>query len=283
MNIVEEYWSGAVQRLQVEVDVFNKLIGHAGEQGRENELALTRVLQNLIPRRLGLGSGIIIDRDNQRSKQTNIVIYDSVDQPSIMAQSSQVIYPIEVIHAAVEVKTTLTEGELTDCGKKFASLRLLRSAHGRTPAFIVLAYAAWASPKTVAKHIAALGDQRPDLLCVLDPGLIYGTAPSQPPGGSETVNLVALHERDSYGARIPTKWVQPEESHTLDTLIKYGSSYPITLLTGRQRIVGEPGRALLLFLDGLLRLLHAQQAIPEPSLSYYLTDTARETIALDTT
>jgi len=280
MNIVEEYWSGAVQRLQIEVDIFNRLIGHAGEQGRENELALVRVLQNLIPRRLGLGSGIIIDAQDGRSKQTDIIIYDSSDQPSILGQTSQVIFPIETVYAAVEVKTTLTPDEIADCGVKRQRLRQLTAANGRCPSFVVLAYAASTSPATVSKHIEVLKDQMPDLLCVLDPGIVGGAALDIENDATRIVGLTPLHERDSSGRRLAGRWVRPDDGHRYPTLQRFGSSYPVTMLSDRSRIVGEPGRALLLFVDGLLRLLANQHAIPEPALTAYLTDVAREVLDL---
>ncbi len=275
MNIVEEYWAGAVQRLQVEVDVFNRLIGHAGEQGRENELALSRVLQNLIPRRLGVGSGIIIDSKNNRSKQTDIIIYDSADQPTLLAQTSQVIFPVETVYAAVEVKTTLTPEELRDCGAKRDKLLELSPTDDRYPTFVVLAYAASMSPGAAARNILALAEGKPDLLCILDPGIVSGAAVV---GETYRIGLTPLHERDEQGERIAGTWVRPMEDKPV-RLHRFGFSYPLTLLKG-DRITGEPGRALLLFLDALLRILAQQRAIPSPALTDYLTPVAREIIDL---
>lgn len=63
MSIVETYWSGVSRRLQEEVDTFNRLIGHAGEQGRENEQSLVSLMERLLPRSLGVGTGVVIDAD----------------------------------------------------------------------------------------------------------------------------------------------------------------------------------------------------------------------------
>lgn len=40
MPIVEQYWTGVLQRLDAEVAVFSKLVTHEGERGRENEAAI---------------------------------------------------------------------------------------------------------------------------------------------------------------------------------------------------------------------------------------------------
>jgi len=84
-RVVEQYWSGVATRLQAEVEVFNRLIGHAGEQGRQKEVALVSILERLLPRRVGLGSGLLIDSTGGRSKQSDAVLFDDGDQPKILA------------------------------------------------------------------------------------------------------------------------------------------------------------------------------------------------------
>ncbi|SES49843.1 hypothetical protein SAMN04487983_10944 [Streptomyces sp. yr375] len=278
MNIVEQYWASAVSRLQAEVDGFNKLIGHAGEQGRENELSLARLLENLIPRRLGIGSGVVIDKGNGRSKQTDIIIYDLADQPTLMAQSTQVIFPIEVVHAVIEVKTTLTADEVKDCAEKKVSIDTLKPAESReAPFFGVLAYEAWASPKTVASHLRGIPEgNRADCICILNPGIIG--SPDTVDQNKYDVELVALHERNHSGSRTGSSWIKVQKPPADAALSMYGSTYPVTKLADVGYIAGEPGRALLLFCDALLRALSARGVIPNPALSHYLTDTARETL-----
>ncbi|MCX4541304.1 hypothetical protein OOK52_11725 [Streptomyces sp. NBC_01565] len=280
MNIVEQYWSSAVMRLQAEVDGFNKLIGHAGEQGRENELSLARLLENLIPRRLGIGSGVVIDSKNGRSKQSDIIIYDLADQPTLMAQSSQVLFPIEVVHAVIEVKTNLTADELEDCAKKKRSIdTLVPASNNHSPHFSVLAYDAWASPDTVAKHLRGVTEaERPDSICILNPGLIGGPDESSP--GVFNLGLVPLHQRADDGSRMAETWVSTVKPPPNASIMEFGSSYPVTKIKNHGFIAGEPGRSLLLFCDSILRALALQGVIPAPALTNYLTRTARETLSI---
>ncbi|MEV7316426.1 DUF6602 domain-containing protein [Streptomyces microflavus] len=276
MNIVEQYWSSAVTRLQSEVEGFNKLIGHAGEQGRENELSLARLLENLIPRRLGIGSGVVIDCENRRSKQTDIIIYDLSDQPTLMAQSTQVIFPIEVVHAVIEVKTTLNAAEVVDCGKKKESIDALKpSGNQKSPHFSVLAYEAWAAPSTVATHLRDVPNtSQPDGICILNPGLLGGAT-----AANFNFGLVPLHERGDDGARREASWISRERAPLDASVMEFGSRYPVTRVD-RKYVAGEPGRALLLFCDNLLQALASRGAIPAPALSNYLTDAARELLPL---
>ncbi|MFF6948252.1 DUF6602 domain-containing protein [Streptomyces iakyrus] len=280
MNIVEQYWSSAVTRLQTEVEGFNKLIGHAAEQGHENELSLSRLLANLIPKRLGIGGGMIIDNSSKRSKQTDIIIYDLADQPTLMAQSSQVIFPIEVVHAAIEVKTTLTAKEIEDCGGKKAALDLLTPANGASrPIFAVLAYDAWAQPETVAEHILNLKEnERPDILCLLNPGMLSGAMNFAQKGYG--AGFIPVHKRDANGSRVAGEWVKLEKIPEGAIHHEYGSAFPVTRLGRKGFYAGEPGRALLLFCGSLLQELANRKAIPIPVLNHYLTPVAREMIQL---
>jgi hypothetical protein len=76
VSVVQEYWGGVRQRLQAEVDIFSRLIRHYGEQGRENEVALSRLLGALVPQRLGLGTGMLIDSKDNYSRQIDLIVYD---------------------------------------------------------------------------------------------------------------------------------------------------------------------------------------------------------------
>ncbi|MFC8532930.1 DUF6602 domain-containing protein [Streptomyces sp. NPDC057249] len=175
-KIVEQYWSAVARRLQEEVDTFNKLIGHAGEQGRENELSLVRLMENLLPTSVGVGSGMIIDSYGGVSKQTDIVIYNSADQPSILAQTTQAIFPVENVMMTIEVKTTLDEDEIADCVAKGEAQRSLRTATGKpAPPMMVLAYNAATMISTVASHLRKIDKSlRPEAMCIVNPGVLAG-------------------------------------------------------------------------------------------------------------
>src|SRR5690349_3042037 len=107
MTILEDYWSAVLRRLQAEVDGFNSLIEHAGERGRENELALARILQVLMPSAYTVGTGLLIDSQDAASKQCDLVLTDQTEQPRLLAQTNELLHPIETVRAVIEVKSTL--------------------------------------------------------------------------------------------------------------------------------------------------------------------------------
>ena len=195
ISIVEQYWGGVARRLQAEVDVFNRLIGHAGEQGRENETALITLLENLPPSRVGVRTGIVIDSSSRRSRQSDVVLFDPTLQPTVMAQVNQMIFPVEVVSAVVEVKTTLTAADLEEFSTKKGALRALQANNSALPpAFCLFAYHAWASPQTVGQHIMTMApDDRPDVFCIVPPGIVGWK--SLLPDGEYQLGFVPLHER----------------------------------------------------------------------------------------
>ncbi|WP_432165782.1 DUF6602 domain-containing protein [Streptomyces sp. bgisy031] len=281
-SIVEQYWSAVARRLQEEVETFNKLIGHSGEQGRENELSLARLLENLLPASVGVGSGMLIDSQGGISKQTDIVIYDSANQPSVLAQTTQAIYPVENVLLTIEVKTTLNEEELQDCAKKHDAQMALRPADGRpVPPMAVLAYNVEGMLSTAAARIRSVpSDSRPLALCVVNPGIVAAEHEKfmMRTGGDFMVGLASLHATDDSGARRSQEWQRPAVDENGRVAIRNGLPYPVVRQTmqASSRIIGEPGRALLIFCSIILDALTARSTLPQSSLRHYMSDTAWE-------
>jgi hypothetical protein len=282
MAVVEQYWGGVLQRLQAEVDVFNRLIPHPGEQGRENELSLSRLIDSLIPRRYGTGSGILIDALGGESAQTDIVIYNQTDEPAILAQTSQVLYPVENVRACIEVKTTVDAREIKDAGKKFEAIRNLQSQarYGSHPICSLLAYGSRTYAATIASNLVELPRiQRPDMLCVLNQALLGGfeswLLPDEPTSDAYIVGVARLHIRDGTGQRRAREYVEPSP-HFVEAQHRHeGVTYPIVRFND-SFVVAEPSRALLLFCESLVRALAVGEGRPVPSLAHYVAGVARD-------
>jgi hypothetical protein len=276
VSIVEEYWAGVLQRLEAEVHVFAQLVAHEGERGRENEAVLARILEALVPRRYGVGSGLLIDTANNYSHQTDIVVYDQSDEPAVLAQTTQILFPMESVLACIEVKTTLRGPDVNDCFKKARQMRCeLEPARvypdgTKHPLFVVLAYLGGQEPETFAKKLmAADADERPDLLCIVDLGLVMGAdnCIRAESGGSSDVGLALL--------LADGKPIEGKPTGSDMRAVHRGRQYPIVGYGGTLRLV-DPARALLLFVEALVRLLALRQGRPQPVLSHYVNETMRE-------
>jgi hypothetical protein len=276
-NIIEQYWTGVTQRLQVEADVFNSLVRHNGEMGRANEISLMNVLSSMLPSSLGVGTGVIFDHEGNRSSQTDIILFDRAKHPQILAQTTQLLFPVETVVMALEVKTTLTPGLVEEFAEKKRSFNSLGDSRPgvEKATFGIFGFdcsgAVASIAKTVCEQVKA---ERPDITCVINPGIV-GSAGSSVPFVPE---LVPLHAIDATGEKIAGSWreVTKAESAYLE---EDRSIYPLTALKayGRTYYAGEPGRALLLFCDLLLADLAGRGYIDHHWLANYLPQLAKET------
>lgn len=269
-SVVRSYWASALRRLQAEVDGFAKLVAHAGEQGRENELALARVLGSLIPARFGTGSGLLIDADDHQSGQVDVVIFEQAMEAALFAQTTQLLYPVEAAYATIEVKTTLTAEDVVEFGEKSDKLRALRARRKHAddaplPLSCLFAYSSWALPATVVSHIDKLpAERRPDLACVVDQGLLYGRREvlDRESDSEFVAGVTYVYDDKAERVQATEKKVQHFE----------GLPYSVIRLKQADAALVDAARGLLLFLEALLRDLHRKSDQQPTVLTLYLDD-----------
>jgi hypothetical protein len=272
MSALEAYWAGVLQRLRAEVDVFARLVNHMGERGRMNELALAHLLESFVPESTGVGTGLLIDSLDYQGPQTDVILFDQANQPAVMAQTTQVLFPVEVVQATIEVKTKLSSSDISDCIEKNERQQKLKpvDGFGEIPPFVVLAYNAGVSPQTIARRFEERPSQAPDLLCVLDLGFVGGK-----PGvisathNDWTAGLALAHEENEKG-----EWHLLKADPTQEREEYRGHSAAVVSYGNQTRVV-DAGRALLLFADALARLVAIRSSGHPPAFSHYLTERTR--------
>jgi hypothetical protein len=289
-SILESYWLGVLDRLQAEVDILSRLVDHAGEMGRENEVALQRILERLLPRKYGIGTGLLIDSKGGYSKQMDIVIHDQDMHPAFFSQTTTLLYPHEVVYGVIEVKTNLRKRDIDDIKRKCRSIRELylqqetiiapNSGEGhwtvvkRTSAYpkvSAVAYSTDMTPKTVVQHFVDAEEiERPDLLCILTAGLLGGIATAAPGVERFPAGLVVLQPTDADGNRLPLAVFDSSEQGLSESMYNR-RMYPVVSRGGDRALV-EPARALLLFLTSLLEVLADRQLSPSPLARRYLSE-----------
>lgn len=277
MNHVGPYWTGVMQRLQAEVEQMNQLIAHQGAKGTENELSLARLVENLIPTRFGVGSGLLVDSVGNSSKQMDLIVYERGNEPGIFAQTNQVLFPVENVRLCIEVKTTLTKTALDDGREKKASIEALSSSTGRRPPLALFGYGADITATTIAGHLDTLSNShgpRPDMTTSVLLALLVGELPAQK---GWTRAVAALHEQDKDGHIVPGSEEQPTADEETNA-VRRGVLYPIVRVSKGRYVVAEPSRSLLLLAEWIVRVLHDGDA--DPVLSAYIDATARELTAV---
>jgi hypothetical protein len=124
-NILRQYYQGITRQLRSEVDFINSLFQHQGVKGEGNETALRDLIVNFIPNRYGVGTGIVVDRHGNHSNQCDIVIYDTFLYPSLLSLTHAHLYPVDLVYATIEVKTTLNVQSAAEALQNIASVRRL--------------------------------------------------------------------------------------------------------------------------------------------------------------
>lgn len=289
VDLIEQYWSGVQRRLQAEVDGFNRLISHQGEKGRENELSLARLLASLVPARYGVGSGLIFDSQGAESSQSDIVLFNAIDEPAILAQTNQVLFPVENVRGVIEVKTSAGKTEVEDIGVKVASVRSLNPAIGDLPLYAAVGYNATVSAATLAGHLRALktpdGDRRPDLFLVLDLAMLgvsgdlaRGLGWDLADDVDYLIGVAPLHTNPGRD-RVSGEFLEPPDLYSKTTVVN-GSTYSVHTAKGHGDYVAESSRALLLFSEALLTALAQADGRPAPGIHHYITPMMRDLLPL---
>jgi len=122
-HLLAQYYRGITRQLRSEIDFINSLFEHQGLKGEGNEAALRQLLTKFIPKRYSIGTGVVVDRHGNSSRQCDIVIYDTFLYPSLLSLTSVHIFPVDVVYATIEIKTTLTSQTAKESLANIASVR----------------------------------------------------------------------------------------------------------------------------------------------------------------
>jgi hypothetical protein len=179
---------------------FRKTSGvtHPVGKGDLREHAFRDFLGEYLPTRYGVGRGQVITPDNRVSGQLDIVIYDPLHCPRLIASVSHSIYPVESVYGAISMKSNLDSEELKDGYQNIASLKAILPQHGFShsptdgmaigmarpmPVTGIVAYGSNRSLEAIASQVEALDRQcsditlRPDFVAVIGQGIIAAREP----------------------------------------------------------------------------------------------------------
>ncbi len=96
---------------------------HKGVQGQIREILVRELFRPLLPSDIGVGTGQLIDRCNNLSPETDIILFDRRLAPPMMLNESLGLFPIESCLFVVEVKTTLDSGDLKNSHEAALKIR----------------------------------------------------------------------------------------------------------------------------------------------------------------
>lgn len=176
------------KKLKIDFDGVTRQIKHNGVKGSAREDLLKDYLRDLLPNKYSISSGIIIDFNQNQSKQQDFIIHDAFNCPSFFKTDSNTILPIESVYATIEIKSTLNYDTLKQSIENIESVRKLHKLPNRNiisndyneqyPLGFVFAYSSDYSLEQIQKKLFELnksvdGRHQISIVCVLDKGLIF--------------------------------------------------------------------------------------------------------------
>lgn len=129
-NFLDHYFASVYNKLEADALLFNRRLPHAGLVGAENENAIADVIRQFLPAKFGVEvNALVIDRFGKVSRQADIVIYDAERQASFFRK----VYPVEIVYAVIEVKTSMSSTEAKASLDNLASVSELEFRPALTP------------------------------------------------------------------------------------------------------------------------------------------------------
>ena len=125
---------GIHDRMQRSIKLSRQVLDHAGEKGASIERIVRSGLRDILPEKIGVTHGFVVDSSGGRSKQMDIILYDRLNAPRFFPLPGVQVLPVETTYACGEVKTQLDGAALRDCLEKCISYKALeRTAYVETP------------------------------------------------------------------------------------------------------------------------------------------------------
>jgi hypothetical protein len=131
-NFLDHYFASIYTKLEADALLFNRQLPHAALVGAENENAIADVLRQFLPAQYGVEvNALVIDRFGRVSRQADIVIYDAANQ----ARFFRKVFPVEIVYAVIEVKTSMSSAEAHSALENLASVSALEFHPALTPSW----------------------------------------------------------------------------------------------------------------------------------------------------
>lgn len=155
---------------------------HSGVKGELHENALSQVLQQYLPKKYGVTTGIVVDAKGTQSKQQDIIIYDIESCPFFLNEGEQKVIPVESVYGTIEVKTSLDSTVLSGACKNIENVKSLYSTNkvggvNSIPLGFVFAYSTETKIETLCQRLISINEMIPmekriNGICILNKGLI---------------------------------------------------------------------------------------------------------------
>jgi|ERR1051325_6213999 hypothetical protein len=174
-------------------------VSHRGLKGQANEEILREWLESYLPDSVSICTGEVIDSNGGRSKQVDVIAFDTATTPRYFTSGDINILPIESVYSIFEVKAYLNKQETENAFENMLAVKSLQKA-AYFPTTVTTVKSVYGQPTqrwpiqffifafesdeldTVLDHVQRLNSTQPiekriDAVCILDKGLIVNNGP----------------------------------------------------------------------------------------------------------
>ncbi|MDE0085694.1 MAG: hypothetical protein OXU23_08300 [Candidatus Poribacteria bacterium] len=121
----QELLFSSQKKLDISAEQIRKLIPTSGEIGTLIEEMFRSYLAEVLPEKIGISNGFVMDSEGGESRQMDIILYDKMNTPRIFTSTAAQVFPVESTFACGEIKTQLNARELKDSFEKCLSYKNL--------------------------------------------------------------------------------------------------------------------------------------------------------------
>ncbi len=122
-NTFENFIISKYNSLKTEYDFVSGSLEHKPKKGELRELSIQKIIKQFLPKKFQAGNGFIIDSNGKLSKQCDLIIFDTYNNPDLFfIDSGLLIIPKRIAKFIIEVKTLLNKTELKKSFDVFESV-----------------------------------------------------------------------------------------------------------------------------------------------------------------
>jgi uncharacterized protein DUF6602 len=101
-------------------------VKQSGSKGMFRENTLKNFLAaGRLPLKYGLGTGEIVGRVRDTSRQCDVIIFDKLNGVALLYDENVQVFPIDCVYGIIEVKSTLSKSEFLDALEKIKALKAM--------------------------------------------------------------------------------------------------------------------------------------------------------------
>jgi hypothetical protein len=125
--LLKQYYSDISKQLNAEsAKIKNAFKTHKPTAGTNRESLVAKFLQENLPKKFEISSGLIMSKDGEFSNQADIVVTDKLNNAPLFPSVAEPIWLVESVYALIEVKTQLSPTTLDDSIKKCQRFKELK-------------------------------------------------------------------------------------------------------------------------------------------------------------